>query len=87
MKNLRLSLGVAAIAIGSFTAFSFAPASSDAKVALQEFYMNPNGTRGGAVVGSSDCEGDNPRICSQQYDTTTNLPTNDPQYIHKGERP
>lgn len=85
MKSLRITLGVAAIALGSFAAFSFAPASSSAKVALQEFYVNPNGTRGDAVVGTSDCEGSNPRICSQEYDTSTNMPTG--SKIHTGDLP
>ena len=87
MKNLRITLGVAALAIGSFAAFSFAPASSSAKVALQEFYTNPDGSMGSPVVGSSDCQGPNQRICSQEYDTSNNQPTNNPDKIHRGVRP
>ncbi|WP_426477516.1 hypothetical protein ACP3T3_20195 [Chryseobacterium sp. CBSDS_008] len=85
MKNLRLTLGVAAIAIGSFAAFSFAPASSNAKVALLEFYTNPDGSRGQQVSGANECTGPNPRICSQEYDTSTNMPTGNK--IHTGVRP
>jgi len=42
MKNLRITLGVAAIAIGSFAAFSFAPAKVDSKVTTGIRYVNPN---------------------------------------------
>ncbi len=85
MKNLRLTFGIAALAIGSFAAFSFAPISTKAKAALQEFYVNPDGSRGEPVMDENECEGENPRICSQEYDTTTGLPTNNK--IHTGERP
>ncbi|KKO89179.1 hypothetical protein AAW12_23945 [Sphingobacterium sp. Ag1] len=86
MKNLRLTLGVAAIAIGSFAAFSFAPVNSNAKVALQEFYVNPDGSRGPQVTGENLCPDDNPNIlCSQEYNTTTNLPTGNASKMHYGE--
>ncbi|QRY55944.1 hypothetical protein [Sphingobacterium siyangense] len=75
MKNLRLTFGVAALAIGSFAAFSFAPVSSSTKAALVEFYQNPDGTRGEQVSGSSDCMNESSVICSQEWDTATNKPT------------
>ncbi|WP_312336268.1 hypothetical protein [Sphingobacterium sp.] len=84
MKNLRITLGVAAIAIGSFAAFSFAPASSNAKVALQEFYVNPDGSRGPQVSGENECNNSSQVICSAEYDTSTNLPTGNK--IHRGVR-
>lgn len=84
MKNLRISLGVAAIAIGSFAAFSFAPAKVDSKVALQEFYVNPNGSRGPQVSGQNTCDNSSQAICSAEYDTSTNMQTGNK--IHKGVR-
>lgn len=88
MKNLRLSLGVAAIAIGSFAAFSFAPASNEAKAALQEFYTNPDNSRGEPVTGENKCPDDDPsNLCSQEYDTSTNLPTGNSSKMHYGEIP
>ncbi|WP_312716892.1 hypothetical protein [Sphingobacterium multivorum] len=87
MKNLRITLGVAAIAIGSFAAFSFAPAKVDSKVALLEFYVNEDGSRGDQVTGTNQCSGPSQAICSQEYNTETNQPTNNPSKIHKGVRP
>ncbi|WP_394678732.1 hypothetical protein [uncultured Sphingobacterium sp.] len=85
MKSLRITLGVAAIAIGSFAAFSFAPASSNAKVALLEFYVNPvDGSRGPQVTGTNDCSNVGTPICSAEYDTSTNMQTGNK--IHKGVR-
>ncbi|RQO35378.1 hypothetical protein DBR39_18855 [Chryseobacterium sp. KBW03] len=74
MKNLRITLGVAAIAIGSFAAFSFAPAqSNDQDTGI--FYRNPNGSMGDAYNPSlHPCEGNN-NICAQEYDLETELPT------------
>lgn len=86
MKNLRISLGVAAIAIGSFAAFSFAPASSSAKVALQEFYVNPDGSRGPQVTGNNQCQDETQILCSQEYDTSTGQPTGDTSKMHRGPR-
>lgn len=83
MKNLRITLGVAAIAIGSFAAFSFAPAST---VNLDEtgiFYRNPDGTMGDPVVGTNQCQNKGP-ICSQEYDLETELPTGN--HIKNGVR-
>lgn len=87
MKNLRLTFGVAALAIGSFAAFSFAPVSSETKAALQEFYVNPDGSRGEPVVGNSDCKNDNSDICSQEYNTSTGEPTENQELIQTGTRP
>ncbi len=88
MKNLRITLGVAAIAIGSFAAFSFAPASSSAKVALQEFYVNPDGSRGAAVSSPNTCPDNDPtKLCSQEYNTTTGQPTGNASKMHTGIRP
>lgn len=86
MKNLRVTLGIAALAIGSFAAFSFAPASSNAKVALQEFYVNPDGSRGPQVIGENKCNESTDVLCSQEYNTTTGQPTNDPNKMHYGIR-
>ncbi|WP_153848397.1 hypothetical protein [Sphingobacterium paramultivorum] len=85
MKNLRITLGIAALAIGSFAAFSFAPASSEAKVALQEFYMNPDGTPGEAVGEENECPNQGTPICSAEYDTVANSWTGNK--IHRGVRP
>lgn len=88
MKSLRITLGVAAIAIGSFAAFSFAPASSSAKVALQEFYVNPDNSRGPQVTGENQCPDNDPKIlCSQEYNTTNNQPTGNASKMHYGQRP
>lgn len=87
MKNLRLSLGVAAIAIGGFTAFSFAPASSEAKVALTEFYVNPDNSRGSQVNGPNQCPDNSPPLCSQEYNTATGQPTGNTSKMHYGIRP
>lgn len=87
MKNLRITLGVAALAIGSFAAFSFAPASSNAKLALQQFYVNPDGSRGAQVIGNSDCKDNTSILCSQEYDTTTGEPTENENAMHYGTRP
>ncbi|WP_288244853.1 hypothetical protein [uncultured Chryseobacterium sp.] len=86
MKNLRITLGVAAIAIGSFAAFSFAPASSSAKVALIEFYVNPDGSRGPQVSGPNRCPDNSPQLCSQEYDTATGQPTGNTSKMHYGVR-
>lgn len=85
MKNLRLSLGIAAIAIGSFAAFSFAPASSSAKLALQEFYVNPDGSRGAPVSGTNRCDESTPPLCSQEYNTSTVQPTGNTSKMHYGK--
>ncbi|WP_333577757.1 hypothetical protein [Sphingobacterium sp.] len=88
MKNLRLTFGVAALAIGSFAAFSFAPVKADSKVALQEFYVNPDGSRGAAVTSPNTCPDNNPtRLCSQEYNTSTGEPTGDASKMHTGIRP
>ncbi|KXH84884.1 hypothetical protein [Chryseobacterium kwangjuense] len=86
MKNLRLTLGVAAIAIGSFAAFSFAPATSEAK-ALIEFYVNPDGSRGAQVSGPNQCPDNSPPLCSQEYNTSTGQPTGNTSKMHYGVRP
>lgn len=87
MKNLRLTLGIAALAIGSFAAFSFAPASSNGKVALTEFYVNPDGSRGDQVIGTNECDKSTQALCSQEYNTTNGQPTNDASKMHYGVRP
>lgn len=87
MKSIRITLGVAAIALGTFTAFSFAPAKADSKFALIEYYMNPDGSRGQQVSGQSDCLDESELVCSQEYNTTTNLPTGNPAKIHYFPRP
>jgi hypothetical protein len=86
MKNLRITLGVAAIAIGSFAAFSFAPAKADSKLALIEFYVNPGGSPGDQVTGRNQCDESTPTLCSQEYNTTTGQPTNNASKMHYGVR-
>jgi hypothetical protein len=87
MKNLRVTLGIAALAIGSFAAFSFAPAEVDSKLETGVFYSNPDGSwTPEQVMGESDCNEDLGPICSQEYDLTTHEPTNNPAYIKTGER-
>ncbi|MDN4011493.1 hypothetical protein QX233_03360 [Chryseobacterium gambrini] len=86
MKSLRITLGVAAIAIGSFAAFSFAPASSSAKLALQEFYVNPDGSQGAQVTGTNQCKDQTQILCSQEYDTSTGEPTGNTSRMHRGPR-
>lgn len=74
MKNLRLTLGIAAIAIGSIAAFSFAPADSkDQDTGV--FYRNLDGSMGAEYDPvNHPCEGSGP-ICAQEYDLDTQLPT------------
>ncbi|WP_241282641.1 MULTISPECIES: hypothetical protein [Bacteroidota] len=75
MKNLRITLGVAAIAIGSFAAFSFAPVKVDSKVTTGIRYVNPNGSMGAAYDPSNHpCEDDGP-LCAQEYNLETQQPT------------
>lgn len=75
MKNLRISLGVAAIAIGSFAAFSFAPAESkDQDTGI--FYRNANGSMGDPYDEvNHPCQGTSSQVCAQEYDLDTQLPT------------
>lgn len=88
MKNFRLTLAIAALAIGSFAAFSFAPAKATSKLALLDFYVNPDGSRGPQVSGENSCPDDDQSIiCSQEYDTVTNQPTGNPSRKHWGRRP
>ncbi|WP_312508913.1 hypothetical protein [Chryseobacterium culicis] len=76
MKNLRLTLGFAALAIGSFAAFSFAPASSNAKEdAVADFYVNADGSMGSPVGSTNLCQPTRPNLCSQEYNTETGEPT------------
>ena len=76
MKNLRLTLGIAALAIGSFAAFSFAPAKVDSKVTTGLRYVNPeDGSMGGVYDPSSHpCGGEGP-LCAQEYNIETQTPT------------
>jgi len=88
MKNLRLTLGIAAIAIGSFAAFSFAPTSNETDPEPTQFYVNPDGSRADIVNGSNRCKPTTPALCSQeyQYNSSTDLwePTNDSSKMHYG---
>lgn len=75
MKSLRITLGVAAIALGTFTAFSFAPENTAKDDATGIFYVNADGqTMGDPVDPAHPCEGAGP-LCSQEYNTDTELPT------------
>lgn len=87
MKSIRITLGVAAIALGTFTAFSFAPAKVDSKLATGVFYVNNDGTMGQQVIGQSDCDNEPGDRCSQEYNLQTHEPTNNPSLIKTGERP
>lgn len=87
MKNLRITLGIAALAIGSFAAFSFAPAKVDSKLANGVFYSNPDGSwTPEQVMGEGDCNNEEGPICSQEYDLSTHEPTGNPALIKTGER-
>ncbi|AZA99158.1 hypothetical protein EG359_05870 [Chryseobacterium joostei] len=83
MKSLRITLGVAAIAIGSFAAFSFAPANTLNEDETGIFYANPDGSMGDPVGATNECKLSGP-ICSQEYDLDTELPTNN--HIVRGVR-
>lgn len=75
MKSLRITLGVAAIAIGSFAAFSFAPANSnDQETGI--FYRNPTDGSMGDPYNPSlhPCQGSS-NVCAQEYDLETEQPT------------
>lgn len=88
MKNLRLTLGIAAIAIGSIAAFSFAPEKVDVQEATGVYYSNPDGSMSNnPVVGTSDCDNAPGNRCSQEYDLETGEPTNNPAFIKTGHRP
>lgn len=73
MKSLRITLGVAAIALGTFTAFSFAPAKADQDTGI--FYRNADGSMGDPYDPvAHPCQGPS-GICAQEYDLETELPT------------
>lgn len=82
MKNLRITLGISAIVIGCFTAFSFAPAKNENNVTLQEFYVNIDGSRGDQVVGATTCKDQTSTLCSQEYDTSTWQATGNEEKMH-----
>ncbi|WP_250253528.1 hypothetical protein [Chryseobacterium sp. Marseille-Q3244] len=88
MKSLRITLGVAAIALGTFTAFSFAPAKVDSKLSTGVFYSNPvdGSWTPEQVMGEGDCNNEEGPICSQEYDLSTHEPTDNPALIKTGER-
>ena len=75
MKNLKLTLGVAALAIGSFAAFSFAPEKVDSKVTTGIRYVNPDDqSMGDAYDPSHPCEGSK-TLCAQEYNIESQTPT------------
>lgn len=87
MKNLRVTLGIAALAIGSFAAFSFAPSEEKIIPTTQEFYVNPDGSRGNQIIGENICPDDEQdALCSQEYElnpVTSNWEaTGDPSKMH-----
>jgi hypothetical protein len=83
MKSLRITLGVAAIALGSFAAFSFAPAkSNDQDTGV--FYRNPDGSMGDAYNPAQHPCQPSLNICAQEYDLDTELPTG--QGIVRGDK-
>ncbi|MFC3157133.1 hypothetical protein SAMN05443633_11272 [Chryseobacterium arachidis] len=75
MKNLRLTFGVAALAIGSFAAFSFAPANTVNEDATGIFYRNSDGSMGDAYDPVSHPCSPSQQVCAQEYDLDTQLPT------------
>ncbi|MFC3356047.1 hypothetical protein [Sphingobacterium zeae] len=85
MKNLRITLGVAAIAIGSFAAFSFAPASQEKDFSVADFYVNPDGSMGPQVSGTNLCKRTSPNLCSQEYNIENGQPTGN--HKRNGARP
>lgn len=85
MKNLRISLGIAALAIGSFAAFSFAPANN-VKFSTGIFYSNPDGSMGDPVGSQNTCDKKTQVICSQEYNLQTHQPTNNSSLITRGNR-
>ncbi|MFS4474137.1 hypothetical protein [Chryseobacterium sp. T20] len=88
MKSLRITLGVAAIAIGSFAAFSFAPSNTVNEDETGVFYSNPDGSMSNEEVsGTSDCDKKTTPICSQEYNLETGEPTHNPSLITRGQRP
>ncbi|SIS61808.1 hypothetical protein SAMN05421786_101538 [Chryseobacterium ureilyticum] len=73
MKSLRITLGVAAIALGTFAAFSFAPAKADQDTGI--FYRNADGSMGESYDPvSHPCSG-TVTVCAEEYDLETELPT------------
>ena len=75
MKSIRLTLGVAAIALGTFTAFSFAPANHEKVDTVADFYVNADGSMGAPVGSSNQCQPTRPTLCSQEYNIETGQPT------------
>lgn len=69
MKNLRLTLGAAAIALGTFTAFSFAPTSKVVNDASAQFYTNPDGSPTNTQVDPlHPCQNFSLPVCSGTFD-------------------
>ncbi|RKF37153.1 hypothetical protein BCY89_05740 [Sphingobacterium siyangense] len=87
MKKIRLNLRIATIAFLIMLTFSFSPTLQGKKVAVVNFYVNPDGSRGTQVSGTDQCSDLTTRLCSQEYDTTTGLPTGNPEKMHYGTRP
>lgn len=95
MKNLRITLGVAAIAIGSFAAFSFAPTSNENKAEISKqttlhWYQpsgsNPSFIRSNTIPNeetASGCEQDNTG-CERGY---TSSQLNNPANPSLGVKP
>ncbi|AZB26883.1 hypothetical protein EG339_20995 [Chryseobacterium bernardetii] len=75
MKSLRITLGVAAIALGTFTAFSFAPANTVNEDETGIFYVNPDGSMGDAYNPQLHPCDPGPQTCAREYDLETELPT------------
>lgn len=76
MKNLRLTFGVAALAIGSFAAFSFAPANTVNEDETGIFYRNADGSMGASYdEANHPCQGSSSEVCAQEYNLETELPT------------
>lgn len=90
MKKIKLSLGVLAFVFGISAAFAFKPVDAIRDAGTAEFYVNPDGSAGDPVLGTSSCDGLTDPICSQEYNLDNqNQPTTatgNPAFIKVGER-
>lgn len=87
MNKLKLLPKIALIAIIYGTIISYTAKKIDLKIETGLFYVNPDGSRGEAVLGPIECDQSSPRICCQEYDLATGQPTNNTSLIARGDRP
>lgn len=75
MKSLRITLGVAAIAIGSFAAFAFAPVQNKSLDDPARYYTNPDGSPTSTLENlSNPCEDDSDINCSALFQVENGTP-------------